>query len=207
MSTILGRLVQSEIAQFSFAAFTSTFPKVRFGELVHAQITPDLELFGIIADIRWLPDDMVDQIARAEQINEVVLADNKANRNLTPVIHVLNLGYRGDRLCQTLPPQPASSLEEITTCSEEEVVEFTDTSLAYLRLILQESDTYRIFDLLAAHLQQARDCHQKCGSKGWLDRVLDRLVELMLDDYQAMIALMESIHERIPINEEIKEIV
>jgi len=190
---IVGRLVQSNARGFRFTCTQSTIFLPRMGDLVSAEIGPALLGYGIITDILWLSDDLIAQLARAENIERGVVTDNQFQRAAGQYIEVLSVGYRDTSIHHALPPRPPLSLEQIRLCSAQEVIEFSDPAYTYFRLLLEAQDDIPINDVMAAHLVQAHAAHCAGGSPAWIQGAVGHLVELLLDDYAGLTGVLEAL--------------
>lgn len=189
---IIGRLLQSNARGFRFACTQKTISLPRIGDLVSAEIGPDLLGYGIITDILWLSDELIAQLARAENIERGVVTDNQFQRAAGQYIEVLSVGYRDTSIHHALPPRPPLSLEQIRLCSAQEIIEFSGPSYTYFRLLLEAQDDIPINDVVAAHLVQAHTAHHAGGSPDWILGAVDNLIELLVDDYAGLTGVLEA---------------
>jgi len=189
---IIGRLLQSNVRSFRFTCIEKTIALPRIGGLVCAEIDTDLLVFGVITDILWLSDELIAQLARAENIERGVVTDNQFQRAAGQYIDVLSVGYRDTSIHHALPPRPPLSLEQIRLCSAQEIIEFSGPSYTYFRLLLEAQDDIPINDVVAAHLVQAHAAHHAGGSPDWILGAVDYLIELLVDDYAGLTGVLEA---------------
>jgi len=164
-----------------------------FGALVKVQVPNGTEVYGLIYDVAYQDDLLVRQLIGAEAISEVVLRDQRENRQIPIEVGVLVVGYRRDGVVyQVLPPQPPPALNEVWLCGDEEILAFS-RSFDYFRTVLASGDL-PADELLAASLRQASRCREGEGAtRAYLVQAGRELVGLLNDD----LARLEGILRRI----------
>jgi hypothetical protein len=136
----LGRLLRSSTTGYVFGCSVPEPGVPRFGDFVKAPAQRgQTEVIGLIYDIVIEDDPFVRQIVATPDLDEAYIQDQRVNRQVPIEVSVLAVGYRdGAGLTTGLPPQPPITLDSITSCSGDEVVDLTDR-LDYLRLILNSA--------------------------------------------------------------------
>jgi hypothetical protein len=167
-----------------------------FGALVSVPQGAGYEIFGLIHDIHIDDDGLVRQLVTAEGVQEGVIADNRLNRNVPLEMSVLAVGYRqAGTIFHLLPPRPPLSLDQIYLCGDEQVREFTSLGrFGYFRHILRPKDL-PTGELLAAHIQQARQAHLQAGNSAWAQDAAGELITLLRDDYATLMAVLSALRD------------
>ena len=134
-----------EVLQPDIPAFGSF---VRTDRLEHGD-----ETYGLIYDVSIDDDNFVRQFISARAPEEVV-EDQRRNRQVPIEASILAIGCRtGGTIRQGLPPQPPITLDWLVTCTDAEIVAFTER-LDYIRLVLDARDA-PVDEVLAASLRTA----------------------------------------------------
>jgi hypothetical protein len=135
-------------------------------------------------------DPFVRQMIGAD-VDDVYIADQRQNRQVPIEISVLVVGHvREDKMYQYLPPQPPIALDQIMTCSRDEVIRFTD-EFTYFRTVLEAQDA-RSDELLAASLRTAADARNETG-RDFLVRAGRELSRLLAFDAVRLEGLLRRI--------------
>jgi hypothetical protein len=192
----IGRLLRSDTTGFVFGCKVDQIDGPSFGAMVRVQMDDHYAIYGLIYDIHIDDDGLVKQLITSDAVVDEALLDTRGNRTVPVEIGVLALGYEQDgRIWHLLPPRPSLSLDAIYLCTPEEVARFTSAGrLGYLRQIVRDKDK-PVDELLAAHLQQAKTAQEAAGNKAWFDAAVERLIELMLDDYQSLMTILGAVSE------------
>jgi len=170
MEIEVGRIIRSNTARFAVGCLVlQPQPKVpAFGSLVKAR-AGDVEVYGLIYDVRMEDDPFVRQMATTDGLPAEYIADQRRNRQVPIEVGVLVVGYRplsdGDKAGSFeyhLPPQPPLSLDVIHTCGREELIEFTER-FDYFRLVLDNRDL-PADELLAASLRYAAEARDSAST-------------------------------------------
>ncbi len=190
----IGRLLRAGTTGCVIGCRVNQLTEPAFGCLVRIPLEADYQIFGMIHDIRIDDDGLVRQLVTADAIPEAVLQDNRLNRNVPVEISVLFAGYeRKGRIYHLLPPRPPLSLDVIYLCEDDELCRFTGQGrFGYFRHLLRD-ETIPIGELLAAHLQQARDAHSSIGDAGWMAKATQELITLLRDDYPKLMTVLGAI--------------
>ena len=187
----IGRLLRASTSACVVGCRLTQSNAPTFGSLVRIPLEPNYQIYGLIYDIHIDDDGLVRQLVTAESVGAEVLADNRVNRNVPVEFSVLHAGYALDgRVSHLLPPRPPLSLDAIYACEPEEVVRFTSAGrFGYFRHILRSADL-PIGELLAAHVQQAGECHRAAGGADWQNRAVQELITLLRDDYPTLMSVL-----------------
>jgi hypothetical protein len=192
----IGRLLRANTVGFVAGCRVSQLSSPTFGALVRVPLSEGYEIFGLIYDIRIDDDGLVRQLATTEMVDEAVILDNRENRNVPVELGVLAVGFRLDgRISHLLPPRPPLSLDVLYLCDDEDLCAFTTAGrFGYFRHVLRAFDLPNN-ELLAAHLRQAEEAHQKAGRKDWMESATGELIILLRDDYAALMSLLGSLRD------------
>jgi len=138
------------------------------------------EITGLIYDVQFVDDPLVRQIITAESMPPELRLDQ--SQRLAPIeISVLVVGFtRGGQVYQHLPPQPPATLDEITTCTANEVTAFTH-QLTFLRTILNAKDA-PADELVAACLRLAAAARPEADRHAFLLNAGRELARLLAAD-------------------------
>jgi len=158
----VGRIIRSSSTRFAVGC-NALKPQVpAFGSLVKVPALGVDQIYGLIHDVRMEDDPFVRQVAITEEALPEVIADQRQNRQIPIEVGVLVVGYRhGGEIHHHVPPQPPLSLDEIHTCTAEELVAFT-ARFDYFRLVLDNGDL-PADELLAANLRYAAAARGRAG--------------------------------------------
>lgn len=195
----IGRLLRASTTGFVVGCRVSQLETPSFGALVRVPLQDDYQIYGLIYDIHIDDDGLVRQLVTAEGIDEAVIADNRANRNVPIEMSVLGVGYQQDgQIYHLLPPRPALSLDEIYLCDRNELLNFTSAGrFGYFRHILR-ADDLPVGDLLAAHLNQVQLVQVEAGNQEWALEATQELIILLRDDYPTLMSVISTLGEAIP---------
>ena len=174
----------------------SQVENLTFGGMIRIPAAPGYQIYGLVYDIHIDDDGLVRQLVTADHVSELLIQDNRVNRNIPAEVSVLFIGYQKDaRLSHLLPPRPPLSLDEIYSCSADEVLNFTGGDrFGYFRHILGNQDL-PTGELLAAHLQQAHNIYLQVGNPDWLEKAVRELIVLQRDDYEALNRVLGAVSE------------
>ncbi len=192
----IGRLLRAGTSGFVVGCRVSQVEAPSFGALVSVPQGDGAEIFGLIHDIHIDDDGLVRQLVTAEGVQEGVIADNRLNRNVPLEMSVLAVGYRqAGTIFHLLPPRPPLSLDQIYLCGAEQIREFTGAGrFGYFRHILRAKDL-PTGELLAAHIQQARQAHLQAGHSTWVQDAASELITLLRDDYATLMAVLSALRD------------
>lgn len=192
----IGRLLRADNSHFVVGCHVHQMMHPAYGALVKAPIEPQLDIYGLIYEMRIDDDGLVRQLVTAEGLDENIIADNRLNRNIPLEMSVLAVGYRlANAIHHLLPPRPPLSLDEIHLCTSDELYEFTSQArFGYFRHILRLRE-YPIEDLCAAHLYQAHQAHLAHGDTQWIEAAIQELITLLRDDYAMMMNMLSALSD------------
>jgi hypothetical protein len=192
----IGRLLRASTTGCVIGCQVTQVENLTFGGLVRIPAAPGYQIFGLVYDIHIDDDGLVRQLVTAEHVNEMLIQDNRLNRNIPAEISVLFVGYQRDkRVSHLMPPRPPLSLDQIFTCSAQETLDFTAGSrFGYFRHILGSLDL-PVAELLAAHLQQTHAVYLQLNNETWLESAVSELIVLLRDDYETLNRVLGAISE------------
>jgi len=148
----VGRVMRSSTGEFTIGTRLLQADVPRFGAFVKARSSDGCDVVGLIYDVLIEDDAFVRQLVTADR--EEIIRDQRENRQVPATVSVLVVGHRRDsRMYSYLPPQPPAALDLLYTCTDDEVVQFTE-DFAYFRTVLNAVDA-RPDELLAASLRHA----------------------------------------------------
>jgi hypothetical protein len=186
----VGRILSSSTASFSIGIKTLAAEVPRFGGFVKVDAPDGSEVIGLIYDVLIEDDPFVRQMIGAD-VDEVYIADQRQNRQVPIEISVLVVGHiRDGKLYQYLPPQPPIALDQIVTCSSDEVIRFT-TDFTYFRTVLDAKEA-RSDELLAASLRTSAEARGSSG-RDFLVRAGRELSRLLAFDAVRLEGLLRRI--------------
>jgi hypothetical protein len=187
----IGKLLRAGTTGFVIGCRVTQIDTPPFGALVKAPVGDGYEIYGLIHDVHIDDDGLVRQLVTSAGIDESIIQDNRANRNVPLEMSVLSVGYRlGARILHLLPPHPPLSLDAIYLCSREEVCRFTSEGrFGYFRHVLRAGDV-PVGELLAAHVLQAQMAHVALGTPTWSNLAAQELITLLRDDYPTLMQVL-----------------
>jgi hypothetical protein len=160
-SLAVGRVLRSSTASLTLGTKTLAADVPRFGGFVKVAAPDGGDIIGLIYDV-VIEDDLFARQLIGAEVSAEYIADQRANRQVPIEISVLVVGHARDgKMYQYLPAQPPISLDEIVTCSDAEVVQFT-ADFTYFRTVLNAKDA-PADELLAASLRLAANAR---GAQG-----------------------------------------
>lgn len=151
----VGRVLRSSTASFTIGTKTLAADVPSFGGFVKVAAPDGCEIVGLIYDV-VMDDDLFARQLIGADVGDEYIADQRQNRQVPIEISVLVVGHvRDGKPYQYLPPQPPIALDQIMTCSRNEIVRFTRDS-TYFRTVLDAKDA-PADELLAAALRTAAE--------------------------------------------------
>jgi hypothetical protein len=194
----IGKLLRAGTTGFVVGCRVTQIDTPTFGALVKAPAGDGYEIYGLIHDVHIDDDGLVRQLVTSAGIDESIIQDNRANRNVPLEMSVLAVGYRqGSRILHLLPPRPPLSLDTIYLCSREEVCRFTSEGrFGYFRHVLRAADL-PVGELLAAHVLQAQQAHVQLGTPTWSNMAAQELITLLRDDYPTLMQVLGALSDAI----------
>ncbi len=195
----IGHLLRSSTTGFVAGCSVSQLEAPALGVLVRAPLDDGYQVFGLITDIHIEDDGLVRQLVTAGDVSPEVMHDNRERRIVPVEMTVLSVGYeQGGKIFHLLPPRPPLSLDVIYLCSDAEMAKFTSAGkFGYFRHVLQAKDI-PIGEVLAAHLQQARQANQKTRNEKWFESATQELITLLRDDYPTLMSVLGALGDTLP---------
>src|SRR5512146_124626 len=192
----IGRLLRASTTACVVGCRVSQANVPGFGGLVRIPLDPDYAIYGLIYDIHIEDDGLVRQLVTAERVDEDVIQDNRANRNVPVEVSVLHVGYRqAGQVRHLLPPRPPLSLDAIYVCGAKEACAFTEAGrFGYFRHILRAADL-PVGELLAAHIQLVNRCQTEYGNCSWVSSAVQELITLLRDDYPTLMTVLGALSD------------
>lgn len=192
----IGRLLRASTAGCVVGCRVSQLTAPSFGCIVRIPLEDGYQVYGLVYDIHIDDDGLVRQLVTADGIPEVVIRDNRVNRNIPVEVSVLTIGYQQNGVVShLLPPRPPLSLDLIYLCNDEELCRFTSAGhFGYFRHILRSEDL-PVGELLASHLQQAQRAHAANGSPNWINEATQELITLLRDDYPRLMTVLGALSD------------
>lgn len=192
----IGRMLRAGMSGFVVGCQVDKIDVPSFGSLVRAPIGEDAQVYGLVHDLHVDDDGLVRHLATAPEVEPSTIQDAQVNRNIPVEISVLSVGYEEDsKLRHVLPPRPPLSLDLIYKCSPPEVMNFTSQGrFGYFRHLLRHEDI-PLVELLAAHIRQSHQIHEKSGDPSWSKRAVEELILLLQDDYQTLTSLLGALQD------------
>ena len=192
----IGRLLRAGTTGFVMGCRVSQLDTPSFGALASVPMGGAYQIYGLIHDIHIDDDGLVRQLVTADGVDEAIIADNRVNRNVPVEMSVLAVGYeQDDRIYHLLPPRPPLSLDVIYLCDDETTCRFTGAGrFGYFRHVLRAADL-PVGDLIAAHVQQARQAHDSSGNPGWVSEATQELITLLRDDYPTLMSVLGALSD------------
>jgi hypothetical protein len=186
----VGRVLRSSTTSFTLGTKTLAAEVPRFGGFVKVAAPDGSEVIGLIYDVSIEDDLFARQLIGAE-VSAEYIADQRQNRQVPIEISVLVVGHvRDGKMYQYLPAQPPISLDEIVTCSDAEVAQFT-ADFTYFRTVLNAQDA-PADELLAASLRLAAEVRGAQG-RDFLVRAGRELSRLLAFDAVRLEGLLRRI--------------
>jgi hypothetical protein len=187
----VGRVLRSSTASFTIGTKTLAAEVPRFGGFVKVPAPDGCDVIGLIYDV-VMDDDLFARQLIGADVSEEYIADQRQNRQVPIEISVLVVGHvRDGRMYQYLPAQPPIALDQIMTCSSDELIRFTE-ELTYFRTVLNAKDV-PADELLAASLRSAAAARGSAG-RDFLIRAGRELSRLLAFDAVRLEGLLRRIH-------------
>jgi hypothetical protein len=196
VSVQIGRLLRASTTGCVIGCQVSQVENLTFGGMVRIPAAPGYQIYGLVHDIHIDDDGLVRQLVTADHVSEMLIQDNRVNRNIPAEISVLFIGYqREGKMSHMLPPRPPLSLDEIFSCGAEEILAYTaGDRFGYFRHILGNQDL-PVGELLAAHLLQTHNIYMQVGNPDWLEKAVSELIILLRDDYETLNSVLGAVSE------------
>lgn len=192
----VGRLLQSGIASFKVAVPVGQIDALSYGALVVVPASPDLSIYGVVANISFEGDPLTKVMAGAIDIPSSTFESLRA-QSANVEVSVFTVGYAANSsIVHSLPPRPPLGLDELHPCSDLQILDFTNEPL-YLRHLFNKLDDPFVADLIAAHLGIVQAVHNRNEQPRWLTRAIDALIEENKRD-PGMVRILLSLQAALP---------
>lgn len=179
---VIGKVLRANTRSFVFGTRVPKSDVPIFGSLVKTKIQfRNAVVFGLIYDIEVLDDGMTRMLSVAEDVRPEDIEWQRMRR--VPVeASVLCVGYQeeGRPIRHALPAQPPITLDEVVTCDQAEVCQFTER-YGFLRLVLEARDA-PCQELLAASIRLARDARPEAQQRDFVLSCGRELARLLASD-------------------------
>jgi len=174
----VGRVMRSSTGEFTIGTRLLQADVPRFGVFVKAPSPDGCEVIGLIYDVLIEDDPFVRQFISADVQDEILL--DQRRRQFPATVSVLVVGHcRDATMYSYLPPQPPAALDTLVTCTDDEVIDFTE-DFTYFRTVLNAVNA-RPDELLAASLRHAAEARAN-GGREFLIRAGRELARLLAFD-------------------------
>jgi len=185
-----GRVMRSSTGEFTIGTHLLQADVPSFGAFVKAPSPDGGEVIGLIYDVLVEDDPFVRQMIGAD-VKEEYIRDHRENRQVPAMVSVLVIGHRRDgRILPYLPPLPPAALDTLVTCTDDEIVAFTE-DFTYFRTVLNAVNA-RPDELLAASLRHAAGARPG-GGREFLIRAGRELARLLAFDAVRLEGLLRRI--------------
>ncbi len=186
----VGRVMRSSTGEFTIGVRLLQADVPRFGSFVKAPSSDGCDVIGLIYDVLIEDDPFVRQMIGAD-VKDEYIRDHRENRQVPATVSVLVVGHcRDGRMLPHLPPQPPAVLDTLVTCTDGEIIRFTE-DFAYFRTVLNAPDA-RPDELLAASLRHAAEARRGAGRE-FLVRAGRELARLLAFDAVRLEGLLRRI--------------
>jgi hypothetical protein len=179
---MIGRVLRASTMGYTCGTRSSELTGPTFGAFVQTQQRgSDVIVIGLIYAINIDDDPLVRQLIMANNMNVATIRDQRENRMVPVEISVVNVGYTQNGLpFHSLPPRPPLSLDEVHSCEDEAIYNFTQ-KLDFFRLVLNTPDV-PAEELLAAALKHAAAARPVREQREFLVASGRRLAQLLSHD-------------------------
>lgn len=154
-----GRVLRANTQIFVFGTRVPKEDVPVFGAFVKTRIQlRNATVFGLIYNIEVQDDGMTKMLSVADEVTPEDI-EWQRNRRVPVEASVLAVGYEdeGGPIRHALPAQPPVTLDEVISCTKDDVARFTQ-KLDFFRLVLESRDAPRE-ELLAASVRLAAATH------------------------------------------------
>lgn len=175
-----GRILRANTQCFVFGTRVPKEDVPIFGAFVKTHIQfRNATVFGLIYDIEVQDDGMTKMLSVADDIRPEDI-EWQRNRRVPVEASVLCVGYQedGQGIRHALSAQPPITLDEVMSCTKEDVQAFTQ-KLDFFRLVLDSRDA-PCDELLAASVRLASETHN--DSKAFMRQCGREMARLLAND-------------------------
>ena len=195
---IIGRLIQSDARSFIFrCGKKESISQLALGAMIEVDLDPTTTIFAIVTNIRYLDDAMIAQLATADVLPENVVENHRIMGS--PVIDALMVGFtQNNQIIQTIPPRPPIRLENVRLSTSDSLYLFTHHALSYFQNIYEARNTIFFSSVLSSHISMAHSAHRMHYDDEWLQNVVDRLTDMLIQEYPILKSCLEALAQLIP---------
>ncbi len=191
-SIAIGYVLRSSTTGFVVGCKIMKEDTPQFGALVKVAVTPQTNIIGVIYDVTVRDDPSVRQLILSGTLAPEAVLDQRENRLVPIEVGVLILGFQREmNFAQALPPQPPISLEELSLCTTDETVAFTE-QLDFLRFILNAQHA-PADDLAVACLTRAAELRAPEVRREYLLAAGRHIGRLLFDDMRRFDTILQQL--------------
>ena len=192
----IGEIVETETSGFVAESFVLHRPPA-LGQLVYAESADGIQVYGVVCHGTTASPDPGRRAVRrstSEVYDSAIYREHpQLELALRTEFQARLVGFvRDAQVYHYLPPQPPPLHYSVHTCSQDQVVRFTQR-LTYLRL-LREIQEIAPEQLLAAHIRGVYAL--RAHDKQWLDRAAREVASLLKSDYDRLMTVLYGIEPR-----------
>lgn len=193
--TMLGRVLRSSSATFTFGYNQPDEAPPVFGSLVRAELG-DQHVYGLVYDVVVHDDPFVRQIvAAAGALTETRIQDMRQRRQVPVEVTALAVAYRQDNnIFQRIPPRPPGALQPIFSCSQEEI-RLTLADFDFFHTVLNNA-LCPTDELLAASLRESARCQLPGQEQDYLLRAGRELARQLATDLPRLDSILRRMAPR-----------
>ena len=194
--TIVGKILKADTRKFVFGCRVNKSDVPIFGSLVKTNIQyRNATLYGLIYNIEVQDDGTTKLLSVADDVRDEDI-EWQRDRRVPVEATVLSIGYRDNHkenlpIRHALPPQPPITLDLVTECDEDELMEFT-SRLDFFRLVM-DCDDAPCDELLAASIRFAADARPEAQREYFRVSCGQELARLMARDAMRLENLLRRI--------------
>ncbi len=190
----IGEIVATETTSLVAESYTLNHPPA-LGSLVAVVVDDATTLYATVCHVST---GGIDPSRRPMRRSTETISDEAVYREHPELGHTLRTEFRallvgwsdGERIRQSLPPQPPPLHYTVHACPREQVRHFTE-KLYYLRLLLSGSEPVSPDQLTIAHL---REVHRSRGEdEAWLRAAAREIARLLKNDYEQLMTILWAI--------------
>jgi hypothetical protein len=175
-----GRILRANTQHFVFGTRVPKEDVPIFGAFVKTQIQfRNATVFGLIYDIEVQDDGMTRMLSVADDVKPEDI-EWQRNRRVPVEASVLCVGFQeeGQAIRHALSAQPPITLDEVMSCTKDDVRTFTQ-ELGFFRLVIESRDA-PCDELLAASVRLASETHS--DAKAFTRQCGRELARLLAND-------------------------
>jgi hypothetical protein len=192
----IGEIVETETSGFVAESFVLHRPPA-LGQLVYAESADGMQVYGVVCyGTTASPDPGRRAVRRStsEVYDSAIYREHpQLELALRTEFQARLVGFvRDAQVYHYLPPQPPPLHYSVHTCSQDQVVQFTQR-LTYLRL-LRDIQEIAPEQLLAAHIRGVFAL--RTHDTQWLDRAAREVASLLKSDYDRLMTVLYGIEPR-----------